>query len=249
MKTRTIALVAMFAALYFVLSLLPGIPCIGIPQIKIQLEASFASIFGAILGPYAGGLAALIGTLVAYLYPHPGPYGLPFILCPAANAVTTGLIFRRKFKIAAALIAAIITAFWFTPVSQPVHKHWITGLAATFDKIIALCLIAPTAWILERGGVLPREGGIRASALTLTQLFLVSFIGNQADSALGCLMFAIPIVYNGIFGLPLETVRLLFMASPFVYPIIRALQALLAAVAGLPLLRVLEARGWLELPE
>jgi len=246
MKTRTIALVAVFAALYFVLSLLPGIPCVGVPQIKIQLEASFTSIFGAILGPYAGGLAALIGTLIAYTWGGGGPYGLPFIFCPAINAITVGLIFKKKFAAAAAVMAALIMSFWFTPIVQPVSEHWVVGLAATFDKIIALALIAPTAWMMKRSGALSQEGSrVKASALTFTQLLIAAFVGNEADNALGNAVFALPIVFNGMFGFTLEATRGLFLVSPFVYPAIRLIQALLAAVVGLPLMKALEAGGWL----
>jgi len=244
MKSRTVALVAVFAALYFVLSLLPGIPCIGVPQVKIQLEASFASIFGAVLGPYAGGLAALIGTLIAYAWGGGGPYGLPFMFCPALNAVTVGLMFRRRFAAAAAVMAALTASFWLTPVVQPVQEHWLVGLAATFDKMAALILIAPLAFMMKRSGGLQSNGGVKASALTFTQMLVIAFIGNEADNALGNLVFAFPVVYNGIFGFTLESTRWAFLVSPFAYPIIRSLQALLAAVVGLPLMRALEARGW-----
>ena len=245
MKTKTIALVTVFAALHFILSLLPDIPCVGAPKVGIDLGASFASIFGAVLGPYAGGLAALIGTLIAYAWGGGGPYGLPFILCPAMNAITVGLMFRKKFAAAAAVMAALIMSFWFTPIVQPVSEHWVVGLAATFDKIIALALIAPTAWMMKRSGALSGEGySVRASALTFAQLFVIAFIGNEADNALGNTVFALPIVFNGVYGLMLESVRALFVASPFVYPVVRLIQASLAAVVGLPLMRALEARGW-----
>ena len=247
MKSRTVALVAVFAALYSVLSLLlSDVPCIGIPEVTIDLGAAFASISGAVLGPYAGGLAALIGTLIAYAWGGGGLAGLPFILCPAMNAITVGLMFRKKFVAAAAVMAALVVSFWFTPVAQPVGEHWVVGLAATFDKMIALALIAPTAWMMKRSGALPGEGGrVKVSALTFAQLFVVAFIGNEADNALGNTVFALPIVFNGVYGLMLKNVRMLFVASPFVYPAVRVIQALLAAVMGLPLMKALEAGGWL----
>ena len=246
MKSRTVAFVAVFAALYSVLSLLPDIPCIGIPEVTIDLGAAFASICGAVLGPYAGGLAALIGTLIAYAWGGGGLAGLPFILCPAMNAITVGLMFKKKFVAAAAVMAALVASFWFTPVVQPVSKHWVVGLAATFDKMIALALIAPTAWMMKRSGALSRERSkVKASALTFTQLLVAAFVGNEADNALGNAVFALPIVFNGVFGFTLEATRGLFLISPFVYPAIRLIQALLAAVVGLPLMKALEAGGWL----
>ena len=158
-------------------------------------------------------------------------------------AVTVGLMFRKRFAAAAAVMAALTASFWLTPVVQPVQEHWLVGLAATFDKIAALILIAPLAFMMRRSEDL-QSGGVKTSALTFTQLLIIAFIGNEADNALGNLVFAFPVVHNGIFGFTLETTRWAFLVSPFAYPIIRSLQALLAAVVGLPLMRALEARGW-----
>lgn len=47
LSAQNVALMAVFAALYYVLSLItPYIPAVAIPEIKISLEALIASIFG-----------------------------------------------------------------------------------------------------------------------------------------------------------------------------------------------------------
>jgi uncharacterized membrane protein len=243
-EKRSIPLIASFAALYFILSMLPDIPVIGFPGITIKLEASAASIFGAILGPHAGPLAALIGVVVAFFYGGARSFDLPFILCPALNALVVGLIFKNRSKIAFALFAMVIAAFWFTPVVYPVFDHWYVGLAATFDKIMALFLIVPVTRMLKTRSVSSEKAELRPSGESFTLLLVASFIGNQADSALGSTIFAIPLVYEMVFGLRLDMVRWLFIVSPFAYPIIRLLQALIAASIGLPLIRALRVRGW-----
>jgi len=75
--------------------------------------------------------------------------------------------------------------------------------------------------------------------------FLLAFIGNQADNMWGSLAFATPLVYEGIFGLQLDSVRFLFMVSPFVYPAIRLLQAFIAMIVALPLMKALRNIPWL----
>lgn len=246
MNGRLIALTATFAALYFIMSILPGIPVIGFPGITIELEASFASIFGIILGPYAGASAAIIGTIISFFYGGASYLSLPFILCPALNALTVGLIFRKRPRIAFILFSLVITAFWFTPLAHPVNQYWYVGLAATFDKIIALLLIAPVTMMLGKGELESYRAGLKSLSKSFTLLLLASFIGNQADSALGSTIFAFPLVYEGIFGLDLEVVRWLFIVSPFAYPAIRLLQALIAASIGLPLIRTLRVIGWVR---
>jgi hypothetical protein len=155
-----------------------------------------------------------------------------------------GLIFKNRSKIAFALFAMVIAAFWFTPVVYPVFDHWYVGLAATFDKIMALFLIVPVTRMLKTRSVSSEKAELRPSGESFTLLLVASFIGNQADSALGSTIFAIPLVYEMVFGLRLDMVRWLFIVSPFAYPIIRLLQALIAASIGLPLIRALRVRGW-----
>ncbi|MEM2906632.1 MAG: ECF transporter S component, partial [Candidatus Odinarchaeota archaeon] len=55
--TYNITLIALIAALYVVISILPGIPVA--PGVEIQFEAGFAVVIGVLLGPYIGFLTAL----------------------------------------------------------------------------------------------------------------------------------------------------------------------------------------------
>ena len=72
--------------------------------------------------------------------------------------------------------------------------------------------------------------------------FLLAFIGNQADNALGADIFAVPFVYEGIFGISsIETMRWLFSIAPFFYAAIRLIQAIITALIAMPLIRNLKA--------
>jgi hypothetical protein len=243
-------LVAIFAALYYVLSIIsPYIPAIGLPDLKIKLEALIASVFGLILGPYLGALAAFLGAFVAWVLP-PGsinPAGAPFLLSPPINALIVGLIFYRKWRWASALFGGQILAFLFLPPSQPITGYgqiydpfnpdnaytipiYYVPVAVLWDKVIALLLIIPTvkfAKLLSNPKRMP------------ILFFLLTFIGNQADNMWGCDAFAIPVIYESIFNLPLEAVRFYFIVSPFIYPAIRLIQALVATVIVVPLITTL----------
>ena len=77
LPTRNVALVAIFAALHYVLSLIrPYVPAVAIPEINISLEALIALVFGLVLGPYLAALAAFLGAFVAWTLPlgGMGPY-------------------------------------------------------------------------------------------------------------------------------------------------------------------------------
>lgn len=255
-STRHVALVAVFASLYYVLSIIsPYIPAIGVPDLKIKLEALIASVFGIILGPYLGAFAAFLGAFVSWVLP-PGsmsPYGAPFLLSPPINALVVGLIFYRKWKWAFSIFGALILAFLFSPPSQPITGHsqifdpynpsnaytipiYYVPAAVLWDKVIALLLILPTVKFAKR---LCNPKGIPI------MFFLLTFVGNQADNMWGCNAFAIPLVYESIFGLPLEVVRFLFLVSPFIYPAIRLMQAILATAIAVPIVRTLKNTEWI----
>jgi hypothetical protein len=215
----------------------PYVPAIGLPDIKIQLEALMASVFGFVLGPYLGALAAFLGAFITWIMP-PGtatPFGAPFLLAPPINAMIVGLIFYRKWKWAFSFFALLIVAFMFLPPSQPISYYYV-AIAVTFDKIIALLLIIPVSKFSSR---------ISDPKYLPLLIFLISFIGNQADNMWGADIFAVPIIYESIFGLDIELVRSLFTASPFIYPVIRIIQAILASIIALPLIRSLRNTGWI----
>lgn len=239
LSTQNVALMAVFAALYYVLSLItPYVPAVAIPEIKISLEALIASIFGLILGPYLGALTAFLGAFVSWTLP-PGsmsPYGMPFLLSPPLNALVIGLIYYRKWKASFLVFGLLVIAFLFTPPVQPLSQNFYVGIAVLWDKVIALLLILPCAKIAKR----------LSNSETLPFLyFLLTFIGNEADNMWGSLAFATPVVYEGVFELPLDTVRFLFVVSPFVYPAIRLLQALVATFVAVPLMKALKDTPWL----
>ncbi len=298
-STQNVAFIAIFASLYYVLSIFtPYVPAVAVPEVKISLEALFASIFGLILGPYLGALTAFIGAFVAWTLP-PGnmsPYGLPFLLSPPLNALVVGFVYYKKWKAAFATLSILIAAFLFLPPSQPLPENLYVGVAVIWDKLIALFLIIPAVLIAQKSlskkqalslsgtvfavmAILAFYSVFQLGLLNITIIlisavlasgiiflvtlfmvygavfsekavttgllyFLLAFIGNQADNMWGADIFAVPAVYEGIFGLPLDVVRFLFVVSPFVYPAIRLVQAIIATAIAVPLMKALKNIGW-----
>jgi len=256
LSSRNIALVAVFAALYYVLSLIsPYVPAAGLPELKIQLEALMASVFGFVLGPYLGALAAFTGALVTWTLPpsSANPLAAPFLLSPPINALIVGLVFYRRWKWGFLAFGLLILAFPFLPPSQPITEHYIVPVAVLWDKLIALLLIVPSVWL----GKISSKSKYAAILFSIS-IFLIAFVGNQADNMWGADVFAVPLVYEVVyapvlsplkaaFGFQtyLETVRYLFTISPFVYPAIRFVQAILATIISVPLMRALKGTPWL----
>lgn len=237
LSTRNIALTAIFAALYYVASLiLPSIYAVGVPNLQISLEALIASVFGLVLGPYLGTLAAILGVGITWVLPPSSfnPYGVPFLLSPPLNALTVGLIYYRKWKMAFAIFTAMIVAFLFLPPSQPLTENYIVPIAVLWDKIIALLLIIPTVTFHRK---------LSDSKYLPILFFFICFIGNQVDNMWGTDIFAVPSVFQ-LFGFNLQTTRDAFILSPFFYPAIRFVQAVIGTIIAVPLMKALKNTNW-----
>jgi len=235
--TRNLALVAIFAALYYVLSLIAPIKIpTGVGNLEISFAALIASVIGLVLGPYLGFTSALLGASIAWILPPSGGslFGLPFLLSPALNALVTGLIFYKKWKIGFAVFGVLIVAFLFTPPIWPVTENWLVAAAVLFDKIIALLMIVPVALFAKQ----------LSFAKASLFYFLLFFIGNQVDNMWGSFIFATPMVY-GLFGYDVPLVRIAFLASPFLYPAIRLIQAVIGMLIAVPLMQALKGTPWL----
>lgn len=234
--TRQIALVAIFAALYYVLSLIAPVRIpTTVGTIEISFAALIASVFGIVLGPYLGASAALLGSSITFALTGMSPYNLPFIVAPMFNALVIGLIFYKKWKWGFAVLGILTLAFLFTPPANPLTENAHVTLAVLFDKIITLALILPVAFFGKKLSV----------AHGVAFFFLLAFIGNQADNMWGSLAFATPMVYEGIFGMSIDIVRIAFLASPFLYPAIRIVQAIIAMIILVPLMKTLKGTNWL----
>ena len=236
--TKNIALMAIFAALYYVLALIAPIQIpTGLGTLSIGFSAFLAAVMGVVLGPYLGAASAFLGASLAWaLPPSSGSiFGLPFLLSPPINAFLTGSIFYRKWKFGFAVFALMIIAYLFTPPVQPLAENYPVAVAVLADKVVALLLILPIVFFAKHLSV------AKASLF----YFLLFFVGNQADNMWGTLIFSTPPVYQGIFGLELDGTRFLLMVSPLLYPAVRIVQAIIGMIIAVPLMHALKGTPWL----
>lgn len=237
LSAKQVALMAIFAALYFILSLItPYVPAVGIPELKISLEALIATVFGIILGPYLGAATAFLGAGITFLYTGALPVNIPFLVSPPLNALASGWIFYNKWKLSFAAFAILIIAFLFTPPVQPLTEYWYIAAAVLVDKVIALLLIIPLVTLFKGRMSIGKTAGF---------FFILAFVGNQIDNMWGSLAFATPIVYSGLFQMDTATVQGLFLISPLAYPAIRLIQAFIGMLILVPLIKTLQGTDWL----
>jgi hypothetical protein len=115
-STKTIAMIAIFAALYAALRIIPTVPMIGTGA-TFHLSDILAPLYGILLGPFTGGISIIIGTFAAIGLGSPAPFlGLDFL--PAfIVAVSLGLLVRGKWWPVVALNVLLLVGYAINPLT------------------------------------------------------------------------------------------------------------------------------------
>jgi hypothetical protein len=236
-RTKIIASIAVFSALYGVIRLIPLGPMIGLSA-SFSVSDSLAPLYGIILGPLTGGISIIIGTFIAMaLGKAPVFLGLDFL--PAfVNAVALGFLVKRKWKHAILLNLVLLIIFLLSPYSLllteiPIGTGTLTFPFVWLHVIALLVLISP----------------LRSKALTWLEtlktaylpwgLAIVAFIGTMMQHLTGNLVFEL--TWGApIGGLTAEGFQGIWTIAFFAYPVERAVLVLITVLVGVPMVRILK---------
>ncbi len=233
MTTRDIALMASMAALYVVLSRLPGFPVIGVEGAQIGVLSCVVPVFGFLLGPWLGAGAAFLGGLASRVLFGANPFTWLTLPTTASSAFTAGCLSRRTvgplrgWLIAALALGGLIFGWYATSVGQVallyLFLHWIA---------LAVILIFRDwlAYFIQFG-----EG----SELTVC-VGLCSFVAVMTAHLYGTLAF-VAAAELGVAGIPLDPV--FFWGLIPVVAVERLVFTVIATVLGVPILLALR-RGF-----
>lgn len=236
-KSKIIAIISIFTALYAVLRIIPTVPMIGASGASFSLSDIVAPLYGVILGPCIGGLSVIIGTFIAFFGKPPVFMGLDFLPATVA-AVSLGLLIKRKWITVIALNIVLLVAFLLHPntsvfVTVPLSDITIPLPFAWLHIVALIVLISP----------LGRKAVEWVSTLTATKaatgITILFFIGTMMQHLTGNLLFE-TIMAHPIGGIPVEGYPDIWASIFFVYPIERATLVILGTIIGTPLLRILK---------
>lgn len=269
-RTKTIALIAIFAALFAVLRRMDTIPMIGVEGARFSLSDILPAIYGIILGPFTGGISVIIGTFIAIAMGKPVIFLFLDFLPAFVNTVAIGLLVRRKWWPVVILYIALFAAFLANPLTSIFID--VGGIAVPFTwlHIVAfIVLLSPLArkapkWIesveqikkVEKVESPKQTSRLRKSLrkfidsvkrmkyLTLG-LTVFAFIGTMMQHLMGNILYEV--VLNQFYVVLGQDPVVLTTAYPgiwsfifFVYPLERLVLIILAVVVGVPLVRVLK---------
>ncbi len=216
-RTITIALIAIFSALYAALRIIPTVPMIGTGA-AFRLSDILAPLYGILLGPLTGGISIIIGTFAALIFSPSAPFlGLDFL--PAfVVAISLGFLVRRKWLPVVILNAALLVGYAVNPLtSNFILTPWGTLPYLWLHLISFVLLLSPLGrkaceWIKEEKTV---------EKIKLTKGYIVSLAGGSALLAAGVILLFITFSMPESFALsPLKTLYLVLGGTSIISSVI-----------------------------
>ena len=227
MGTRRIAAVAVFAAVYAVLSLIPVSRLINNVSFLTMAE-TFSPLTGMILGPIDGGLSVLIGTFASIALGKPvGFDGLDFIP-GVVGAVTAGFAFKGKVKTTASLSVALFALYMVDPLSAPFVSVGSVPIPFLWMHMLAVVLFVVVAYLRGRGV------GLASQVVTIVS---VVFVSTMNAHVAGAIMYENVLVR--INQLAPTTVTGAWGVIFAVYPVERALFTAVGSIIAIGVLKAL----------
>jgi uncharacterized membrane protein len=220
------AVIAVWAALIAVVTLVPAFPIIGTGA-TFSLSAALVPLAGVLFGPVAGAICAAIGAFIGQLIaPHTVFFGPLSFLIPTLNALCAGFAVRKRWYVPMAVTLLLSGAWYAFPLGR---SAWFQPLIWSMGLIASL-----VGWFAARNWF---------SSESRTKLFvgilLAALSGTIVDHGLGSLWAL------ALYQLPRE----MWLTALPLAPLERALFSLGAAIVGTPLLVGLPKIGVMVGPE
>lgn len=181
MDAKTISLVAIMAAVYASVTLLPGFPVIGVPGAEIDIARGLEPSYGIVLGPFFGPMAAFFGAMLGKLLSGETS-GIVFTPLALVSSFSAAAVYKeRVLKIPGWLLSGILLAFltliwFFVPQGQSAPYFAVPHIIATI-------------LILSTGKWLNKSLRSENKFILTISLIMISFAATMTGNMLGNLIF------------------------------------------------------------
>ena len=216
MSIRKIIIIAIFASIYTIISLLPGFQVIGMPGVDIRISRTLDILYGIILGPLFGSLASFTGAFIGRIITG-GGFGLFFTPLTIISSFISGITYiKEKGWIIASIIFSIIIIIWYIVIGKEIPFYAIPHIIGLLILIIL---------------------GYRIKNLINSK--------NNKDVFLGLILISYPstmagqIIGNMIFLILINPPSIFFMTILPITIFERITITLISASIGLPLIKII----------
>jgi riboflavin transporter FmnP len=235
-RTKQIALLAIFSALYIVLRFIPFSMLIGGAGAYLSFSDFLAPIIGILLGPYLGGLTVLIGNFGAIglgrPLTFPTLFGLGDFVPDFVAAVSTGFLMRRNWIPVVALNAGLLAVFF----ADPLTSIFVTIPGTSVSIPFAWMHIAAFAVLLSPLALKAAKWIESGSSKMAAGVAVMAFIGTMMQHLAGNILFEISFGQISPPIIPAAAWPAEWTAVMFAYPVERTILIVSAVLAGTPII-------------
>ncbi|MHA2026123.1 MAG: hypothetical protein ACW98U_09500 [Candidatus Thorarchaeota archaeon] len=228
--SRTVAFVAIFAALITVLDI---IPAFGFTSGVWDSWAFLLSpIVGILLGPYLGAISVGLGSFLGHTIYYRDPTEFLFMMGLALGAAMAGFVYQKKWKPVLGIYTALLLGYFIYPVT------WSLPLWGIWDVLVGFGIVLIYSIMTIRGGWLENTERKKVLALLFS-----SVIALETDILFRIFVLVPGQTYWFFYGWTPADLALIWSVAGFITPIKVVLAAIVAITLGLQLLRTLERHG------
>jgi len=229
-SSRTVAFVAMFAAMIAVLDV---IPAFGFTSgVWDSWSFLLSPIIGILLGPYLGALSVGLGSLIGHsIYPR-DIAELLFMLGVSMGAAIGGFVYQRRWKPVFGIYTALLLGYFIYPVS------WGLPLWGIWDILVGYCLVLVYSFVTKRS-----VWSNTSERYKLLMLVFCSVIALETDILFRVFLLVPGQIYWFYYAWTPADLYYLWLGAGFITPIKVLLATLIVVALGRQLLRGLEQPG------
>jgi len=228
--SRTVAFVAVFAALTAVLDI---IPAFGFTSGVWDSWAFLLSpIVGILLGPYLGAISVGIGSFLGHAIMPRDTIEFLFMFGLSAGAAVGGFVYQRKWKPVLGIYTAMLLGYFVYPIS------WGLPLWGIWDILVGYGIVLIYSIATIRG-----YWSNTSERYKLLMLVFCCVIALETD-----ILFRVFILVPGqmwwfYYAMTPEDLALLWVGAGFITPIKVVMAVIVIVTLGRQLLRTLEQQG------
>ena len=233
-KSRTVAIVAVFAALNVIADSITSIP--EFPSgVWYSWNFLVAPLTGVILGQLLGFVATSIGVMIGHYIYFVDAFEFLFTIGAPIGAAISALLYKGKWKPVLVYYAALFVAFFITPVA------WQLPFWGMWDTYIAFAVLVATVFLIKKG-LWKHE----SKKLPLV-LAIAAFVGLEADVLFRIFVFIPGQTYRIFYGFDVEALQAIWVSGAVITPIKVALSTVATVVIGQSLIKALRKAGvWIS---